>query len=231
MSEEPISVYVVGGCDFSFVRLFRQYGWRKAYTMDKAKIILFTGGEDVTPAYYDEEKLSVTHNNPARDKFELGEYTKALTTDALIIGICRGGQFLNVMNGGKMWQDVDRHTRTHELVDLVSGQSIMVTSTHHQMMRPTSNAKIIATARESSRKVSSRRIWTPHGTFPGMYGGNDVIESNVQDSVDYEVVYYENTGCLCFQPHPEYLSVPTTAEYFYKVVNRILKQGEQTCAA
>ena len=50
-------------------------------------------------------------------------------------GICRGGQFLNVMNGGSMHQHIEGHTQSH-YITLYSGREIPVSSTHHQMMIP-----------------------------------------------------------------------------------------------
>jgi len=66
--------------------------------------VVFTGGADVSPFMYGEKKLSVTCNDEHRDEQEklfFERYTKVPK-----VGICRGGQFLNVMNGGKMWQHV-----------------------------------------------------------------------------------------------------------------------------
>lgn len=54
-----------------------------------ADIVLFTGGEDVTPSYYGCKKHRTTVNNIKRDKYELSEFNK-ISKDQLAIGICRG---------------------------------------------------------------------------------------------------------------------------------------------
>jgi len=54
-----------------------------------------------------------------------------------MVGICRGSQFLTVMSGGRLFQDVSGHAimGTH-LIKFKDGSSLGITSTHHQMMNP-----------------------------------------------------------------------------------------------
>lgn len=103
------------------------------------------------------------------------------------------GQFLNVMSGGRMYQHVEKHTRSHSMTDVRTGETIYVSSTHHQMMMPSNKATIIATA-----ALGGLREW---------YDG-EVFHKDVSNE-DIEVVWYADTKCLCFQPHPEFMQ----AEY------------------
>jgi gamma-glutamyl-gamma-aminobutyrate hydrolase PuuD len=106
-------------------------------------------------------------------------------------GICRGGQFLNVMNGGKMWQHVNNHAMAgvHPAENIKTGEVIDVTSTHHQMMRPSEQGVILLTASLSTRKeTATERVLG-------------------KKESDIESVFYPKTNNLCFQPHPEYVSV------------------------
>ena len=54
-----------------------------------ADIILFTGGEDVTPKLYGCKKHPTTWNNEFRDIQELTIFEDA-REDQLIVGVCRG---------------------------------------------------------------------------------------------------------------------------------------------
>ena len=54
-----------------------------------AEIVIFTGGEDVDPSLYGEEKHPTTCSNIARDKKEMAEFKK-IRRDQLAVGICRG---------------------------------------------------------------------------------------------------------------------------------------------
>lgn len=100
------------------------------------------------------------------------------------------GQFLNVMSGGRMYQHVEKHTRSHEITDTRTGESVFVSSTHHQMIMPSPKAVIVATA-----SLGGEREW-----YDGEIARKDVSKE------DIEVVYYPHTKALCFQPHPEFMS-------------------------
>lgn len=155
-------------------------------------LVVFTGGEDVTPAWYGEEPGPKTFYNPIRDKKERDIFVNCEMMSIPMVGICRGGQFLNVMNGGKMLQHVQGHTKSHMMQDIYD-QWALVSSTHHQMM---------------IRHPSGLQVaWAMEGCSKQAFVGNQYIE--VEEDIDTEVVYYASTNSLCFQPHPEF----TGAEY------------------
>jgi gamma-glutamyl-gamma-aminobutyrate hydrolase PuuD len=164
-----------------YQRMFQDRGWEvmpvTIENIQNADLVQFTGGSDVTPALYG-EKNTASDNSEPRDLMEIGVFGVAMAEDIPMAGICRGGQFLNVMCGGKMIQHIVGHAtgRTHPLFqDSDDGIPIKVaenvTSTHHQA------------------------IVTPQ------WGGN--ILAYGPDGVT-EVVYYEDYDVLCFQPHPEF---------------------------
>ena len=191
-----------GGYD----RLFRKLGHTLVYDESKADFLVFTGGEDVTPAFYGAKKHESTHNSTYRDVFEEGVFQRNL--DKPKVGICRGGQFLNVMSGGEMYQDVGKHCGAHEITDLLTGETLLVSSTHHQMMKPSHKGLLVASA-----GLGGSRVW---------YEGT-ILKKDVSKE-DIEVVYYEHTNSLCFQPHPEFeneIYHPMQA-YFAKCLERYL---------
>jgi hypothetical protein len=185
-----LRVLVVGG-GFQYLKMFFDAGFRGATSVEDANIVCFTGGEDVDPQLYGEVALPCTGFSPRRDEKEAFIYGEAIGAQKPMIGICRGGQFLNVMNGGKLWQDVNNHAirGTHPIQNLKTGDIINgMTSTHHQMMIPARDADVIALGCLSTRKQSA----------------TELMERETPELDDTEVVWYPDSLSLCFQPHPEF---------------------------
>lgn len=199
-------VHIINSSD-EYVRMFGKMGWEVVGIKDffNADLIQFTGGSDVTPMLYGESLHPKTYCSQRRDLEEAGYFSFAQRCSIPMAGICRGGQFLNVMNGGKMYQHVNGHAkgREHDLEDRFSGEQLSVTSTHHQMMIPGYNGEIIAVAYESKVKESYDSVF-------------------LANEADVEVVYYDNTKSLCFQPHPEFYNADSTRDYYFELLNRYL---------
>lgn len=69
---------------------------------------LFTGGHDVDPALYQEEKMACCGTvNRERDALERNIFEMAYRDDKPILGICRGIQLINVLLGGTLYQDLE----------------------------------------------------------------------------------------------------------------------------
>jgi carbamoylphosphate synthase small subunit len=184
-----MNVFIADG-GLEYYNLFKSLGHQIVDDFMSADLFVFTGGADVTPSLYGDKQHQYTGNDPERDRIEEKLFTWAENHHTPMVGICRGGQFLNVMSGGRMYQHVEKHTRSHTITDLQTGETVYVSSTHHQMMMPSPKALLVATA-----ALGGSREW---------YDGN-VFAKDVSKE-DIEVVYYEHTKCLCFQPHPEFNS-------------------------
>lgn len=184
------SICIVGGGG-SYHNMFLEFGYKVIEDFEQADLLCFTGGADVSPEIYGHQRHPYTQNSPMRDLEETAIFNKAKELGKGMIGICRGAQFLNVMSGGTMYQDVSKHTMSHWITDVQAGFSVLVSSTHHQMMKPSPEAFLVAYS-----TIRGEREWWEVGEF--------VKETSEQD---IEVVWYEHTKCLCFQPHPE-LSSP-----------------------
>lgn len=191
---------LVVGLDSQIVQMFAMNGWEVTHNPLDTDISLvqFTGGEDVTPSYYGEKAHPATHSSPTRDAREAEIYLE-FKGKVPMAGICRGAQFLNVMNGGKMWQHVTGHAvrGMHLAKDLMTEEEIMVTSTHHQMMIPEKSALILLTA-ECATFKQGFECQEVGGTAP-----------------DIEAVFYPETNSLCYQPHPEYVDIDHDCQTTY----------------
>ncbi len=200
-------VYVVG-YDGLIEDLFNaEPSYKVTNFLQQADLVVFTGGADVSPQLYGEEAIKQTSSDPQRDSFEAGIYNRAPKT-ALKVGICRGGQFLNVLSGGKMYQHVTNHTQTHDLTDLLTGDTVQVTSTHHQMMIPGPDAEVLAAVLDHRSTVYCH--------------ANDPTGQDPESAPEFEseVIWYKDKASLCFQPHPEYGHTPTR-KYFFNLINMI----------
>ena len=119
---------------------------------------LMTGGQDVSPALYGEERLdSCGETLPVRDGMESRLFQLCLERDVPVLGICRGIQLMNVLLGGTRYQDLpsQRPTQTEHhmsppydrpvhqveickgtpLFDLIQTERMDVNSYHHQAVR------------------------------------------------------------------------------------------------
>jgi putative glutamine amidotransferase len=67
--------------------------------------LIITGGKDVEPARYGQDRLETTDDpQPVRDEWEEQLLTAALARNLPFLGICRGLQVLNVATGGTLVQ-------------------------------------------------------------------------------------------------------------------------------
>jgi anthranilate/para-aminobenzoate synthase component II len=196
-----------GGSDYR--KLFESLGHTIVANVEDAQLAVFTGGADVSPKLYGAEKHPFTGVDARRDIMEKTLYEALLARKVPMVGICRGAQFLNVMSGGAMYQHVESHTRAHYIIDQVTGETVYVSSTHHQMMKPFGIFHLIATSNNNGN-----REW-----FEGSVFKRDVADQ------DIEVVFYPNTKCLCFQPHPEFdgAEYEGMKAYFRSLLNRYLE--------
>lgn len=126
--------------------------------LDRVEALVLSGGADVDPARYGEERHeSVTRVFPERDAFELALVREALRRDMPTLAICRGHQLLNVAAGGTLIQDIasqveaaavhdpdqERWERCHDVAilpgtrlrDILGRERVSVNSFHHQAVK------------------------------------------------------------------------------------------------
>lgn len=174
--------------------MFHNRGWEIVDDYKSCDLICFSGGSDVSPILYEEEKDPRTSCNYERDlsclKIAIYETTSKKPVIPMV-GICRGAQFLHVLMGGKLHQHVEGHGLygTHDAVTW-DGRTVEVTSTHHQQMKDTSE-----------------------------YGDEVLVAADG----GLEAVLYIDDSVLCYQPHPEYTKKDHECqELFFELLKEII---------
>ena len=197
--------------------------------MEDADLVMFTGGEDVTPSLYKEAQHPLTGNNMFRDLSEEAEFKKAQRLGKKMLGICRGSQFLCVMAGGKLVQHQYNPDYLHTILVDDPRRKLIISSTHHQAQFPFNLEK-------DEYKIIG---WTK-GISP-IHQGANFEEMNPE--VECEIVSYPKIKALGIQGHPEKLvedkaiykfryedaaddvlpqEIDRTLEYCNELVNKLL---------
>lgn len=212
------SVYIVGPeKNIGFNQMFARARCREAPTLSEADIVVFTGGSvDVHPEMYgtelDRSHESVYTAESVETMLEYIEvFNECLVTGTPMIGVCLGAQFLHVMNGGKLFQDVDGHNKPHPIWDIHEGRTIdHASSVHHQMCRHSDNFDFHVTAVSYESDIR----WIDKGTY------QDITKRT--DEEDIEGFWYEDTACLGVQGHPEYSGYNEYTSWFINQVTQYI---------
>lgn len=174
----------------------------KVNTLDEADLVVFTGGEDVHPSIYSENKHHTTGSNFERDEYERVRFDRAVFLNKKIIGICRGSQLVCALNKGILVQHQDNPNYMHN-INTYDGKVLNITSTHHQAAYPFRLS-------EDEYKVLG---WTEN-MLPFHKGGNN---EELNPKVECEIVYYPKTKSLGIQGHPE-MMYPSRDQSSYETI-------------
>jgi gamma-glutamyl-gamma-aminobutyrate hydrolase PuuD len=174
-------------------------------------LVVFTGGSDVHPGMYQEDVYEKCYCDPKRDMYEYAVFQMAKMNNIPMFGICRGAQFLCVMDGGKLAQHVTGHQGGH-IMETADGKSFMVSSAHHQMMIPRSENPILGWA---SPKLSQVYL-------------NGKGENAHYITVEPEVVEFPSIRAYGVQYHPEIMQTDSEGSlYCQELVKRLLCRESQ----
>lgn len=159
--------------------------------LEKADVVMFTGGCDVDPSLYNEPRGKITRPLITRDLRELELFKKASALNKKFLGICRGAQLLCVLAGGKLAQHIEGHNHGYHKYHQVmtnEGLEFQLNSLHHQMMIP--------------GKVDHELIaWTEKLSEIYLDGNDKPIEGISEEP---EVVFFPKIKALGIQCHPEW---------------------------
>lgn len=186
----PFLLWLFDG-EVKIVDLNPSYGVKKL--PNNIDIVLFDGGADVHPSLYGGRYHKTIHSNILRDWNERIIFDFYWSKPTKYVGICRGLQFLNVMRGGSLIEDLEseekKHNFTHqakiipdtmlsEYLEIVQEDvDIVVNSFHHQSVRKLGKG-LVATMFDTEFNV-----------IEGFESKNDKIRA-VQSHPEYGDTFY-----------------------------------------
>jgi putative glutamine amidotransferase len=168
---------------------------------------LFTGGQDVDPALYGEEKLPKSGEACAgKDRLEGILLNHILRLNKPALGICRGLQFMNAHLGGTLYQDIPSQMKdaiahnqpppyeetSHEaaifkdspLYAWLGKEKINVNSLHHQGIKKLAGGLRIAAASPDGLPEAA---WMPDKKF--IFGVQWHPEYNFENDADSHTLF------------------------------------------
>lgn len=184
--------------------------------IDSSSTILYGGGQDISPSFYNQKALPVTGAYDylsKRDDFEYEVFKIAIEAGANFIGVCRGAQLLCALAGGSLYQHVDFHAGGQHPMTTKEGTVLNVSSAHHQMMNPEGTEhELLAWSSDvrSPRHIVERE--------------NEAV--NLKVDTEPEVVFFNKIKALAIQYHPEFMEFKAPAvKYSRELVSKYLIGG------
>lgn len=177
--------------------------------------LVFSGGEDIDPSWYGEEKSEKCGNsNEARDRFEILLFKKASERNIPILGICRGQQLINVAMGGTLIQDIPTEKGDAVKHGVYSDSTVPA---HDITIQPGSIAHKIYGS--STYGVNSRHHQAIDKVAPEL-----VVTAWSSDDIP-EAVEAPNRHIFAFQSHPELNAAAGQTDHL-KVFDYLVSQAK-----
>lgn len=187
--------------------------------------IVLTGGVDVAPEYYDNERTEYPNGpkqfNKERDEFEMHVFEAAVNFNHPVLAICRGLQLVNVALGGTLIQDLEeagkKDHRRHNDIDGV----------HQITIEP--GTLLAGVAGENTGTINSA-----HHQAIDKVADELIINAYSDDGVPEGAEWKDKTGkpfLLCVQWHPERMADKATNPLSNNIRTEFLKAVENKSAA
>jgi putative glutamine amidotransferase len=163
---------------------------------DRLDGLFLTGGLDVDPSHYHEERLPLCgQTDPARDVTEMTFIRWALADRKPVLGVCRGLQVINVAAGGDLYQDVSaQHPQAlkHDYFPIPGNGYTRDRLVHEVQVVPQSRlGRILGVARAAVNSMHHQGVkhlapglraaaFAPDGLIEGLEGTNGQFLVGVQ---------------------------------------------------
>ena len=158
--------------------------------------LVITGGNfDISPKVYAELDEGTRNIKDKRTNFEINIFNKFLKTSKPILGICGGGQLINVASGGSLVQDINNSIKTE---------------IKHEQINPRNQVshkiKIIKnTILYNITKINKIEVNSAHHQSVKKPGKNFIVSALASDGIIEAIEHIKHPWCLGLQWHPEFL--------------------------
>lgn len=190
-----------------FAQMFARSRCTRAKSVLESDLVVFAGGSDVDPALYGEMPHETTHFDAKRDGRDMDLYLMCVENGIPMLGVCRGAQFLHVMNGGKLYQDIDKHYGDHKMWDVHNKFFVeRVSSVHHQACIPqnANGFSLLATNGDARNRALNPKSYV------------------IGPRADVEAFFYRDTCCIGVQGHPEYAGYNFFTKWVLEQINDLI---------
>jgi putative glutamine amidotransferase len=167
--------------------------------MDQIDGVLLTGGGDVDPVFYGEDRHPLTNDaEPGRDEFEIDLARRAMSAEVPLLAICRGAQVLNVAAGGSLIQDIPSAVRS----DLRHSVAEPKDHTSHEI-RVEQMSQLARALGPAVSATGNCRVNSRHHQSVGRPGRDLVVSATSADGVIEAIERPGARFCIGVQWHPE----------------------------
>ena len=177
---------------------------------------VLTGGVDVDPAFYNGQSI---YDNipgsfqPERDEFEEKIFHYSQTFNLPLLGICRGLQLVNVLQGGTLIDDLSNLNEKHKNEETTDKK-------HTIKIKETSLLNEIV-------KTDKGEVNSAHHQAIGILGKELMINSEADDGTIEGIEWKDKSGkafMLCVQWHPERMFLFENSPLSKNIRNRFIEE-------
>ena len=169
--------------------------------MEKADGLLMTGGADIDPALYGEEKMEQCGTiEYERDKSDIALLKAALALKKPVLCICRGCQIANVYFGGTMYQDIPTQAPSELKHSFYEYPQLTEETTHNiKVLKDTPLYRLFGEEEFGVNSLHHQAVKDlGKGVVPMAYATDGILESWYLDS--------EDQWLRAYQWHPEMIN-------------------------
>ncbi|MDQ3171618.1 MAG: gamma-glutamyl-gamma-aminobutyrate hydrolase family protein [Acidobacteriota bacterium] len=161
--------------------------------------VLLTGGEDIEPSLYSEDRHPATQDaEPGRDELELAIARRAIDADLPLFAICRGLQVMNVAAGGTLVQDIPS-----EIGQLVSHDQREPRDFEAHSVRIKPGSKLAGALASEIDEHGETLVNSRHHQAVGTLAPDMDVTAVAPDGITEAIERADRRFCVGVQWHPE----------------------------